>query len=77
MLCPFMSVDAWELSNLLADALQSLLWVAFVFHLRDFFQRVSLYFAETLTAGKWKAWEVHPMPARLKCTPHISKPFPN
>ncbi|KIW93268.1 uncharacterized protein Z519_05873 [Cladophialophora bantiana CBS 173.52] len=58
--------DSLELSSLTVDALQSLLWVAFVFHLRNLFQRVSLYLAETLTTGTWKLWDVHPMPARLK-----------
>jgi hypothetical protein len=48
---------------------KTFLWVAFVFHLRDRFQHVSLHLAEALTAGEWKAWEVHPMPARLKGTP--------
>ena len=61
-------IEAWQLSNLSADELQTLLWATFVFHLRDRFQDVSLHLAQALTADQWKAWEVHLMPARLKGT---------
>ncbi|ETI26855.1 hypothetical protein G647_10301 [Cladophialophora carrionii CBS 160.54] len=59
-------VEAWNLSNLSTEQLQTFLWAAYVFHLRDLFQRVSVRLAEVLTTDEWRAWEVHPMPARLK-----------
>lgn len=67
--------QAWikqcELSTFAAGELQKLLWVAFVFQLRDEFQHISIQLAAALTTVEWKSWEVHPMPARLKgmCTP--------
>lgn len=59
-------MEAWKLSDLTTDELQTLLWVAYVFHLRVQFQDISLHLAEVLTVGELKAWEIHPMPTRLK-----------
>ncbi|KEF55287.1 uncharacterized protein A1O9_08941 [Exophiala aquamarina CBS 119918] len=59
-------LDAWEYSALSSNDLQTLLWVTYVFHLRDQFQQVSLHLAKALSTSEWRAWEVHPMPAQLK-----------
>jgi len=62
-------LDACGLSDLSSSELQTLMWVTFVFHLRDRFQLVSLYLARALSPSEWKAWEVHPMPSELKGMP--------
>lgn len=59
-------LESMVLTNLPTQELQKVLWVTFVFHLRDQFRGVSLHVAGALTIGDWKAWEVHPMPTRLK-----------
>lgn len=59
-------VDSWVLPDFDTDRLQGLLWVAFVFHLRDTFRQVSIHLALALDAKAWKAWEVHPMPIHIK-----------
>lgn len=60
----------WVFSGLSTNDLQMLLWVTFVFHLRDQFQQVSAHLAGTLSTLEWKLWEVHPMPAQIKGMPH-------
>jgi hypothetical protein len=61
-------MSVWKLSILSTVQLQTLLWVAYVFHLRDQFRGVSLHLAGTLKPAEWKTWEVHPMPRFLKGT---------
>ncbi|RMD41888.1 hypothetical protein DV735_g3230, partial [Chaetothyriales sp. CBS 134920] len=59
-------MGAWDPTTLQAEDLQTMLWVAFSFHLDHQFQSISSHLAMCLTLRKWKLWEVHPMPAKLK-----------
>ncbi len=59
-------MEAWNFSGLPTEQLKTLLWAAFVFHLRDAFAHLSLDLAKALTLDEWKQWEVHPMPLQLK-----------
>jgi hypothetical protein len=58
--------ERWDLSTLASSQLQTLLWVSFVFHLHSIFKQVSSRLAQSMTPAEWKAWDVHPMPGKLK-----------
>ncbi|KAK5064409.1 hypothetical protein LTR84_000242 [Exophiala bonariae] len=58
--------ERWDFSTLASSQLQRLLWVSFIFHLRSTFKQASSRLAQSLTPAQWKAWDVHPMPAKLK-----------
>lgn len=59
-------MESWSLSIASNRQLQGLLWVTFVFRLRKVFRRVSGRLVQSMAPGDWKAWEVHPMPGKLK-----------
>ena len=59
-------IKHWSLSKLNVTELQIFLWAAFVFQLRDDFEKITVELAAAMTTKEWKSWDVHPMPPRLR-----------